>query len=94
MLALLGKLPDLAKFGLGAAAGAALAFPTGLATGVWHGKSITRAEVAAEAATDALNRISDLEKNNASFRNLPAYDRCIVFMRDSKLPEDNCSPER
>ncbi|MBB2709641.1 hypothetical protein N2597_08160 [Rhizobium sophoriradicis] len=43
-----------------------------------------------KAAKEALDRINTLEKNNANFRNLPARDRCLVFMRDSGLPEDSC----
>lgn len=94
MLALLARLPDLAKFAAGAAIGAVLAGGAGLTVGIWHGKSITRAEVAAEAATDALNRINNLEKNNAAFRDLPAYERCLVIMRDSGLLDDYCSAQR
>jgi hypothetical protein len=49
-----------------------------------------RAEAAAEAAKLALERVQELEKNNANFKNLSDRDRCLVFMRDSGLPENNC----
>jgi hypothetical protein len=66
----------------------------GFAGGTWHGKALGKEEARAEAAVEAVDRISNMEKNNATFRNLPARDRCLVIMRDSGLPEDNCGPER
>jgi hypothetical protein len=65
----------------------------GFASGTWHGKALGKEEARAEAAVEAVDRISNMEKNNATFRNLPARDRCLVIMRDSGLPTENC-PER
>jgi hypothetical protein len=77
---------DLAKIGAGAALGALLAYyPAKLI-----GRSEGRAAVQAEAAKEALQRIDNLEKNNASFRKLSDRDRCLVFMRDSGLPDSAC----
>jgi len=77
---------DLAKIGAGAALGALLAFyPAKLI-----GRSEGRAAIQAEAAKEALQRIDNLEKNNASFRKLSDRDRCLVFMRDSGLPDSAC----
>jgi len=59
----------------------------------WHDHKIAeraKDQVQAQAGKEAAERITNLEKNNADFRNLPAHDRCVVFMRDSGLPIDNC----
>lgn len=50
-----------------------------------------REKIVAEQAKLALERIEKLEKNNAEFLALPDRDRCLVFMRDSGLPESHCS---
>jgi hypothetical protein len=55
-----------------------------------HGKSVARSQIEAEAAKEALERIKDLEQDNANFKSLSDRDRCIVFMRDSGLPDDIC----
>jgi hypothetical protein len=68
----------------------AVCLALGTAAGTWHGKGLGRAEAAAEAAKLALERVQELEKNNANFKNLSDRDRCLVFMRDSGLPENNC----
>lgn len=87
MLAFLTKLiPDWLKFPAVALLGAALAFYPAK----WIGASNERQAQQVKAAKEALDRITSLEKNNANFRNLPARDRCLVFMRDSGLPEDSC----
>ncbi|UXT47856.1 hypothetical protein FY136_00850 [Agrobacterium tumefaciens] len=54
------------------------------------GKREGRSETQIEAAKEALDRINNLEKNNASFRNLTDRGRCLVFMRDSDLPDSAC----
>lgn len=68
----------------------AVCIALGTVAGTWHGKSLGKAEAAAEAAKLALERVQELEKNNANFKNLSDRDRCLLFMRDSGLPEDNC----
>ncbi len=79
-------LLDALKVGAGAILGAALVFgPAYL-----YGKSAGRAETIAAASAEAINRIQELEKNNASFRTLPSHDRCLVLMRDSGLPDTEC----
>jgi hypothetical protein len=79
-------LIDAIKIGAGAILGAALiAGPAYLG-----GKSAGRQEAAAIAASEAINRIQELEKNNASFRALPSRDRCLALMRDSGLPDSEC----
>lgn len=55
-----------------------------------YGKSVGRQGAAVEAAQNALNRIEDVEKNNADFLALPDRERCLVFMRDSGLPKEHC----
>ncbi|MBO0125236.1 hypothetical protein [Agrobacterium sp. OT33] len=54
------------------------------------GKREGRSAAQIEAAKEALYRITNLEKNNASFRNLTDRGRCLVFMRDSSLPDSAC----
>jgi hypothetical protein len=80
-------LLDYLKIGAGFALGAAIA----AAPVYFYGKSVQRSETRAEAALDALDRIQDMEKNNASFSKLSDRDRCLVFMRDSGLPTDLCN---
>lgn len=79
-------IPAWLKLGVAAFAGAALLSVASFQIGKREGKAT--AEV--EAAKAALNRINTLEKNNAAFRNLSDHHRCLVFMRDSGLPESNC----
>jgi hypothetical protein len=44
----------------------------------------------AAARIEAGKRIQEMEKNDAAFRNLPARERCLAFMRDSGLQPNNC----
>ncbi|MFN7091524.1 MAG: hypothetical protein ACK4P4_13295 [Allorhizobium sp.] len=53
-------------------------------------KQEERQAVQLAAAEAALNRIEDMEKNNADFLALPDRERCVLFMLDSGLPVDNC----
>ncbi|MGR6465400.1 hypothetical protein [Rhizobium sp. PAMB 3182] len=85
------SLPDLPlswKIALAASVVAASAFVVGgvYLTGRHDGKALDEAA----AAKAALERISDMEKNNADFHKLDARGRCRVFMRDSRLPVDTC----
>lgn len=48
------------------------------------------AEIEIKAAKKALERVTNLEKNNATFRNLTPRHRCLALMRDSKLPDTAC----
>ncbi len=86
ILTALKLIPDWVKIPLAMVAGALIA------TGpiYLYAKSAARTELQAEAGKEALNRISEMEKTNAGFKNLPASDRCIAFMRDSGLPESEC----
>lgn len=56
----------------------------------WLGKREGRSQTQIEAAKEAVKRINELEKNNASFRSLTDRGRCLVFMRDSGLPDSAC----
>ena len=56
----------------------------------WQGKREARSEAKIEAAKEALDRINTMEKNNASFRSLSDRHRCLIFMRDSGLPDSAC----
>jgi hypothetical protein len=82
MLWILSYTKYLPALALGIAVGAVPAF--------YKGKAAQREEMRSEAAVEALNRIQAMEKNNASFSKLSDRDRCLVFMRDSGLPEQNC----
>lgn len=70
------------------AAGALLAVAFGIYAA---GKSVGRNETRVEAAKEAVERITDMEKSNANFRNLPARERCLALMRDSGLPANGCN---
>jgi putative SOS response-associated peptidase YedK len=79
-------IPGWLKIGAAAVAVAALLSAASFQIGKREGKSIAQIE----AAKAALNRINNLEKNNASFRSLSDRHRCLVFMRDSGLPDSAC----
>ncbi|GCA49313.1 hypothetical protein KGO5_01756 [Sinorhizobium sp. KGO-5] len=55
-----------------------------------YGQRIERQALAVEASKNALERIQNLEKSNANFKKLSDRDRCLVFMRDSGLPDSAC----
>jgi hypothetical protein len=85
-IVLMFGITDYLKLGIGAVVGAALmAVPA-----CSYGQLREREAAKAEAAKEALNRITKLEKNDASFRKLSSRERCLAFMRDSKLPDGNC----
>jgi putative SOS response-associated peptidase YedK len=79
-------IPGWLKIGAAAVAGAALLSTASFQMGKREGKSGAQIE----AAKAALDRINTLEKNNASFRNMSDRHRCLVFMRDSGLPDSAC----
>jgi len=74
------------QIAIGVAIGACVSY----APAYIHGKSVAKSQIQAEAAKEALDRITELEENNATFKALPDRDRCIVFMRDSQLPISAC----
>ncbi|NTD84304.1 hypothetical protein [Agrobacterium tumefaciens] len=74
------------KIGAVVVFGAALLSITLFQMGKREGKSVAQIE----AAKAAIERINTLEKNNASFRSLPDRHRCLLFMRDSGLPDSAC----
>ncbi|OCJ68591.1 hypothetical protein A6U97_08025 [Agrobacterium tumefaciens] len=79
-------IPAWLKLGAAAVLGTAL-----LSVASFHiGKREGRSETQIEAAKEAVKRITNLEKNNASFRNMSDRHRCLVFMRDSGLPDSAC----
>lgn len=82
MIGLLSYLKYLPAFALGATLAIVPAYLTG--------KSAQREEARSAAALEALDRIETMEKNNAGFSKLSDRDRCLVFMRDSGLPEQTC----
>lgn len=79
-------IPGWVKLGAAAVLGAALLSIVSFQIGKREGKSTAQIE----AAKEAVNRIKNLEKNNASFRNMSDRHRCLVFMRDSGLPDSAC----
>jgi putative SOS response-associated peptidase YedK len=79
-------VPGWVKLGAAAVLGAALLSIASFQVGKREGKSVAQIE----AAKEAVNRINNLEKNNASFRNMSDRHRCLVFMRDSGLPDSAC----
>ncbi|AQS61807.1 hypothetical protein AGRHK599_LOCUS1189 [Rhizobium rhizogenes] len=79
-------IPNWLKIAAVTIAGAAVLSIASFQIGKREGRSATQIE----AAKEALDRINNLEKNNASFRNLTDRGRCLVFMRDSGLPDSAC----
>ena len=85
MTALLAFLPPWGKW-----AGVALLGVLLVTVPFLYGRHIGRAQSEANAAKIALDRINEMDRNDAKFRNLPAHDRCVIFMRDSGLPSSEC----
>ncbi|CDN96098.1 hypothetical protein [Agrobacterium tumefaciens] len=79
-------VPGWLKIGAAAVIGAALLSIASFQIGKREGKSVAQIE----AAKAAIQRINTLEKNNASFRSLSDRHRCLIFMRDSGLPDSAC----
>jgi len=79
-------IPGWLKIGAAAVVGVALLSAVSFQIGKREGKSVAQIE----AAKAAVSRINTLEKNNASFRNMSDRHRCLVFMRDSGLPDSTC----
>lgn len=79
-------LLDAAKIAGGVALGALLVAPVAH----YLGKREARQETAITAATEAITRIQELEKNNEAFRSLSSRDRCLALMRDGRLPDAGC----
>ncbi len=79
-------IPGWLKLGAAAVLGASLLSIASFQVGKREGKSVAQIE----AAKEAVKRITTLEKNNASFRNMSDRHRCLVFMRDSGLPDSAC----
>lgn len=79
-------IPGWVKLGGAAVLGAALISIASFQVGKREGESVAQIE----AAKEAVKRITNLEKNNASFRNMSDRHRCLVFMRDSGLPDSAC----
>ena len=86
MMALLALMPSWGKWVAVALGGVLLVTVPFL-----YGRSVGRSQLQAEAAKIAFDRIAEMEKNDAAFKNKPAYDRCVIFMRDSGLPSDECN---
>lgn len=55
-----------------------------------EGRSFERSENEVKAAKAALKRIAELEKSDAKFNALAPRDRCVAFMRSSRLPVSAC----
>ncbi|TLX12281.1 hypothetical protein [Rhizobium sp. MHM7A] len=83
-------IPDSFKLPVVLALGLVLGAVASYYPAKWIGAREERRAQQVKAAKEALDRINTLEKNNANFRNLPAFERCRVFMRDSGLPADEC----
>jgi putative SOS response-associated peptidase YedK len=86
----LGLIPNWLKMAVGGVIAMIIIVGASFALGKREGKNELRADIEVRAAKEALKRIDNLEKNNASFRNLDSHHRCLVFARDSGLPDTTC----
>lgn len=55
-----------------------------------YARSVERTALEATAARDALERLGQMEKNDAKFKEKSPHDRCLEFMRFSKLRAEDC----
>lgn len=83
-------MPNWMKIGVAGVIALILIVGASFSLGKREGKNELRADIEVQAAKEALKRIDNLEKNNASFRNLDSHHRCLVFARDSGLPDSTC----
>ncbi|WP_313613392.1 hypothetical protein [Agrobacterium sp.] len=83
---MIGTLRDMAVAAGGIAIGVLVASPAAYL----FGKSDERAGLVVEATTKAISKIQTMEENNEAFRDLTPHHRCLVLMRDSKLPDSAC----
>ncbi len=86
----LAFMPNWMKIGVAGVIALIVIVGTSFSLGKREGKKELRADIEVQAAKEALKRIDNLEKNNASFRNLDLHHRCLVFARDSGLPDSTC----
>lgn len=86
----LALIPNWLKFSMAGVIVMITAVGASFSLGKREGKKELRADIEVQAAKEALKRIDNLEKNNASFRNLDNHHRCLVFARDSGLPDTIC----
>ena len=89
-MGLLSLIPDAIKLPVLSVAAAAVGAGLMFYPAKWIGEDQARDAAEASAAKNALARIQTLEENNADFRKLSDRDRCLVFMRDSGLPDSAC----
>lgn len=78
------------QLGAGAVLGIAVSSAPIYLYGSHKGAVAERNAARAAAAIEMINRIESMEKNNEAFRDLPARERCLAFMRDSGLPVGKC----
>lgn len=83
-------IPTWLKITAGGVLGALSLSAASYTLGKHHGASTERAALQIEAAKNALERIKKLEENNETFLSLTPRHRCLVFMRDSRLPDSAC----
>lgn len=83
-------IPTWLKITAGGVLGALALASASYTLGKHIGGSTERAAMQIEAGKKALERVTQLEKNNASFRSLTPRHRCLAFMRDSGLPDSAC----
>lgn len=86
MFAALALVPDWIKLPGAAVLGTLIS----AAPIYFYAKHVEATEIQLQATKDALARIQKMEQTNATFKNLPAHDRCLAFMRDSGLPVSEC----
>ncbi len=84
------RIPTWLKITAGGVLGALALSAASYTLGKHHGASTERAAMQIQAAKNALDRVTQLEKNNATFRSLTPRHRCLEFMRDSGLPDSAC----
>lgn len=72
------------------AIGLAAALLVGVPAAYLKGRGDGRAAVYAEMRIESEKRNKELERGNATFKNLSDVERCRVFMRDSGLPSEAC----
>lgn len=87
---MLAIIPSWVKIAAARIVCACLLLAGAFTLGKWEGSSQATAQAEIKAAKNALERINNLEKNNATFRDLTSRHRCLVFMRTSKLPDSAC----
>jgi hypothetical protein len=72
------------------ALGLAVAWLSSIGLVFIYAKSIGASQAEISAMSNAVKRVTEMEKNNEAFKRMDERHRCIWIMRLSELPDESC----